>query len=228
MKEAASLGAARHGSVVYSSYQTAGRGRGRDRVWASTRGENLLFTVLVDPDRTVHPPVRIPLITALALEEMLSRHFGIESLLKWPNDILVHEKKISGILCEYRGGRILTGIGINVKQRQFSQEIRDRATSLALEGADCIEPSSLLESFLGYFKAKLETRSWKEEAESLLYGMGRIIEVLEGGTEEPRRLAIRILGLDDDGFLIAEDVNTGRRKQLRAGEISFPGFGDFR
>lgn len=228
MKEAASLGAARHGSVVYSSFQTAGRGRGRNRTWASSKGENLLFTVLVDPEKTVHPPVRLPLITALALERMLSRGYGIASLLKWPNDILVRGRKISGILCEYRGGRILAGIGINVKQRHFPDGIKDKATSLILEGAGDLEPESVLETFLSCFFDKLEAPAWKDEAEGLLYGMGQVIEVLEGGTENPRLLRLRILGLDDDGFLLAEDVATGRKRQLKAGEISFPGFGDFR
>ena len=228
MNEAASLSDAAHGTVVYSSFQTSGRGRGQNRSWDSPIGESLLFTIVVDPSRTVHPPVRIPLICALTLEKMFRTIYGIECLLKWPNDLLVNGKKISGILCEYRGGRILSGIGINIKQRTFPEEIGERASSMELEGASGLEAPAVLEAFLNCFREKLENPAWKEEAESLLYGKDRILEVLEGDTVNPKQKRIRILGLDDEGFLKIEDVETGRKKSLQAGEISFQGFGNFR
>ena len=228
MSEMASLENPEHGTVVYTSFQSKGRGRGRNRSWLSPSGDSLLFTVVVDPQKTVHPPVRIPLICALALEEMLKDDFAIKSQLKWPNDILINGKKISGILCEYSTGKIFAGIGLNLKQKGFSDDIKNLATSITLESSFEPGPEEVLESFLRIFKSKLESSQWKEKAEGLLYGKDRILDAMEGGTENQRLIKIRIIGLDDDGFLIIKDMESGQKKVLKAGEISFQGFGDFR
>ncbi len=227
MSEASRLTDVPHGTTIYTSFQTAGRGRGKNRTWVAGEGESLLFTVVVNPEKTVHPVVRIPLICALALESTLKRGYGLVSALKWPNDLLVNTKKISGILCEYRNNRILAGIGINIKQHDFPLEIRKKATSLFLEGVDT-DQSEVLESFLVSFRDELGNRRWNERAESILYGKDEVVDVLEGGTETPMQKRIRIRGLDDNGFLVIEELESGRTRTIQAGEISFKGFGDFR
>ena len=110
--------------VVTAGHQTAGRGQ-RGNTWNSNAGENLLFSILVRPGETLEVSKQFLLSQAVALslhEAML--HFGIETRLKWPNDIYVGKRKLAGILLEldYAGAFVeqaIIGIGVNVNQENF-------------------------------------------------------------------------------------------------------------
>lgn len=136
-KRAAKSGAA-HGTVFVAEAQTEGRGR-QGRRWVSPPGENLLFSVLL---RVTCPPARLPplaLVCGLAVRDAVARAMpGATPKVKWPNDVLVEGKKLSGVLVEatLSGARVdavVVGIGINVHTRAFPDEIATRATSVALE-----------------------------------------------------------------------------------------------
>jgi len=125
------------GSTWVAEQQTAGRGR-QGRAWVSPRGENLLFSVLV---RVTCPPSRLPpiaLAAGLAVRDALVLAAPEAApKIKWPNDVLIDEKKVAGVLVEAvtAGSRVqavVIGVGINVHTRDFPADIADRATSLAL------------------------------------------------------------------------------------------------
>ena len=130
------------GTVVVADAQTRGRGRAGRR-WHTEPGRGLALSVLLAPgcDRGLLGVV--PLGAGLALSRALER-LGVATELKWPNDVLRGGRKLSGVLCESRGpasrGEIGTavviGVGVNVSERgeDFPAEIRERTTSLALEG----------------------------------------------------------------------------------------------
>ena len=145
-KQAAREGAP-HGSLWIAESQTRGRGR-QGRAWQSPPGENLLFSVLL---RTTCPVARLPelsLVAGLAVRDAVARALGEtdresaeppKALVKWPNDVLVSGKKISGVLVEstLSGNKVealVVGIGINVHTRDFPEDIAKRATSLSLAG----------------------------------------------------------------------------------------------
>jgi BirA family biotin operon repressor/biotin-[acetyl-CoA-carboxylase] ligase len=151
-KRAAREGAP-HGSLWIAESQTRGRGR-QGRAWQSTPGENLLFSVLL---RTSCPVARLPelsLVAGLAVRDAVARALGERdrederesvsetprALVKWPNDVLVSGKKISGVLVEstLSGNKVealVVGIGINVHTRDFPEDLVQRATSLSLAGS---------------------------------------------------------------------------------------------
>ncbi len=220
MTEMASLDHPLHGTAVSAGFQSSGRGRGELRQWDSPAGMNLLFTLVLDRDRIAHPLLRIPLICALALIDCLNEKHGIPSKLKWPNDVLVESRKIAGILCEYRGGRFYLGMGVNCLQSDFPPQIASKATSLLLQGVD-IQPGQLLEELLVNLKRRLETPEWEKDALNVLFRMGETVRVCEGPPEDEKSLEIRITGLSSEGFLIAEDLRTGGRRQISAGEIRY-------
>ena len=123
------------GDVFTADFQTAGRGR-LDHTWQSARACNLMMSCVVDaaneaPEKIMLLPLVTGLAVALALEKWVR-----DVAIKWPNDVLVRSRKICGILCQRHNDAIIAGIGINVRQDTFPEEIRSRATSLALEGAD--------------------------------------------------------------------------------------------
>ena len=118
---------AAHGSVVVADYQTEGRGR-LDRRWVAPAGSSLLFSVVLRPPwEPRHHPL-LPLAAAVAVCRCL-KDCGVEARVKWPNDVLLGDQKVCGILAEASDAVVL-GVGLNVKQTSFPDPIRLSATSL--------------------------------------------------------------------------------------------------
>ena len=156
--KALAIEGAEEGSVVVADSQTGGRGR-MGRTWASPSGVNLYFSLILRPGV---PSIRVPQLTLLvaaaihqALSCSASRDLG--ALIKWPNDILVNNRKLCGVLCEMQSEPDLThfvvvGIGINVNQSELPLELQDIATSLFLETGRLFSRPELLASVLNHFE----------------------------------------------------------------------------
>lgn len=142
------------GLVVVTDHQTAGRGR-LDRGWETPAGMALTFSAVVDPGV---PDARwpwLPLLAGLAVSAAVRRATGIGATLKWPNDVLVEERKLAGILVERvatSGAPVaVVGIGLNVHQTELPV---DGATSLAVEGSP-VDRADLLQAVLERLAAEL-------------------------------------------------------------------------
>ena len=112
---------AAHGTTFVADLQTAGRGR-RQAAWLSPAGENLLFSVLLRPAIATPRLSGLPLVTGLAVRDAVAPLIAASPLVKWPNDILVDDKKLCGILVESQirgaeGVAVVIGIGLNVATR---------------------------------------------------------------------------------------------------------------
>ena len=120
-------------TFVTASYQSSGKGR-NDRVWTSNKGENLMFSLLIKDKPLLKKYSALSIVSAVEIA-MLLESYGVKNVfIKWPNDVYVNDKKICGILLE---GQILEylviGVGLNVNQKQFPNDLRRPATSLFLE-----------------------------------------------------------------------------------------------
>lgn len=125
-------GGADEGTCVIARQQTAGRGR-HGRTWVSERDAGLAFSIILRP---ALPPESLPLITLMAgvaVHETLAG-LGLSPDIKWVNDVLIDEKKISGTLAETtmtdKGLAVILGIGINIRRTNFPPDLADRATSI--------------------------------------------------------------------------------------------------
>lgn len=128
---AAGAGAA-EGTVLVAEAQTAGRGR-LGRRWASPPRAGLTFSVLLRPDGVPAPLLGwLPLLAGVAAAASVRAVTAVEATLKWPNDVLVGERKLGGILAERAGAAVVVGIGINVWQTRADLPPDAAATSLAL------------------------------------------------------------------------------------------------
>nr|MDA3851914.1 biotin--[acetyl-CoA-carboxylase] ligase [Spirochaetaceae bacterium] len=106
------------GCLCWSLHQTQGRGRIQGRNWHSAAGESLAFTLILSPELIkVQPSLSLRL--GLGLSRYLEEEFKLDIRIKWPNDIYCMGGKLAGILCEYRRGVILAGIGLNLNQKVF-------------------------------------------------------------------------------------------------------------
>ncbi len=136
-RELADAGAA-HGEVVIAESQTAGRGR-RGRTWSSPAGRNLYLSVVLRPSL---PPQRAPELTLVASVAACEacRKAGVDTGIKWPNDLLVGGRKVAGILTELSAEAdavhwVVLGLGVNLNSgpEDFPEDLREVATSLAIE-----------------------------------------------------------------------------------------------
>ena len=205
--EAADEGAP-EGSVFLAEQQTAGRGRG-DHTWHSAHGTGIYCSVILRP----HLPPSEVLVTSLAAGLAVQNALQGSKVpvdLKWPNDLLIGDRKFSGILTEMAGEatrirHIVVGFGINVNQIAFPEELQQSATSLRLatghEWSRVELCAALLKSFDQEYRTLLEQPNARESIllrfqERSSYVKGRQIYVEENGGFHGVTY-----GLDDRGFL---------------------------
>jgi len=144
--EQARAGAA-GGLVVVAEHQEAGRGR-LDRQWVSPPRAGLTLSVLLRPSAPASADWGwLPLLTGLAVVSALGARAGVTASLKWPNDVLIGDAKVAGVLVEVPvAGAAVLGIGLNVSTTLA--ELPPGATSLALAGATTVDRDTLLRSLL--------------------------------------------------------------------------------
>lgn len=132
LREAAQAGEPA-GLVLFAESQTAGRGR-RDNRWLAPKGKDLMFSLLLQPDIPVSLWPRLTTLAALALCRAIETELPLHPQIKWPNDLYLNDRKISGLLAEAvttpTGMKLVLGIGINVNSTQFPPDLATNATSL--------------------------------------------------------------------------------------------------
>lgn len=122
-----------HGIVLFAESQTAGRGR-RDNRWVTPPGLDLMFSLLLRPTEPISFWPRLTTLAALSICLAIEEELPLKPQIKWPNDIYLNSRKVSGLLAEVvatpKGMALILGIGLNVNSREFPPELADTATSL--------------------------------------------------------------------------------------------------
>ncbi|MFI5371551.1 MAG: biotin--[acetyl-CoA-carboxylase] ligase [Candidatus Eisenbacteria bacterium] len=214
------------GAAVIAETQLAGRGRAGRR-WVMAPGRGLALSVALHLGCDRRQAGLVSMAAGLALAEALEG-LGRVADLKWPNDLLLRGRKVSGILAESRrlpltGDAVVVGIGVNVLERRddFPPELHDQATSLSLEGLETTR-EAVAAAFLDAFEPR-----WDElqegDRDRLLSawsarsgGWGRAV-VVRTPAGERRGVALR---LDDDGALVIRDAGGGE-VTVMAGDLAW-------
>ena len=116
-----------------ADYQSHGKGR-NDRVWQSNSGENLMFSFLIKNKELMNKAESFSILTAVEVAKLIEKYDIDNVSIKWPNDILIGDKKVCGILLEGQvPDYLVVGAGLNVNQKEFPDDLRRPATSLSLE-----------------------------------------------------------------------------------------------
>lgn len=214
------------GLCVVAAEQTAGRGR-LQRQWVSPKDAGLYFSVLLKPrlDQRLWP--LITLTASLAVREALYKSCGLETDIKWPNDILSKERKLCGILAETietRSGRaVVAGIGINLTNKAFQGELDGVATSVEAAAGRTPDLEVVLEAlvhaFARYYQVLQQPsgpdeiiRQWCERSS---YAIAKRIRVTDGN----KTFSGTTRGLELDGALRVETDN-GEIRLIRAGDVA--------
>jgi BirA family transcriptional regulator, biotin operon repressor / biotin---[acetyl-CoA-carboxylase] ligase len=144
------------GTVAVAAEQTAGRGR-HGRTWTTTPGAALLVSVLLRPHL---PPERLHLVTlaaAVAATDAVQAVGGFEARVKWPNDLVVGDHKLAGVLAEADGaGAVVVGMGCNLRADAFPPDLADIATACDLHSAGPVEREPLLVAWLQALDRELD------------------------------------------------------------------------
>ena len=218
-----------HGTLFVADMQAAGKGR-RGRVWVSPAGSSIYMTILLHPDVLPTKAPQLTLVMAMAVAEGIRKVTGLETKIKWPNDIIVNGRKVCGILTEMSTeidyiNYVVIGDGINVNQETFPEDIRDTATSLKIETGSSVRRSVLIatimecfEQFYEVFMTTEDLSGLQERYNAMLVNLGREVRVLEPGNE----YEAHALGINRTGELIVRTVD-GQEKEIYAGEVSVRG-----
>lgn len=221
MTEAARLAAAGapHGTVVLADEQTAGMGR-MGRSWHSPPNAGIYSSVIL---RLPLSPASLPiamLVLGLATAEAIQASTHLACDLRWPNDVLIHERKVAGILAQFIESCIVAGIGINVNHDSLPSDLRTPAASLRMEsGGQIYNREEIVVSLLAAldsFCAMLVS----EGPESILraftsassYVLNRRVVIEENGSKGATA------GLDENGFLLVRS-DSGRLQRIAAGGV---------
>lgn len=148
-----------NGTTVLTEYQEEGRGRFL-RPWESNKGENLTFSILLNKKISKINPNHINLAASLSVSAAIENLFQLKTTLKWPNDVLINNKKVSGILLESSSygsklEKIIIGIGVNVNQTKFLGDYKIQPTSVKFELKKEIKRERLLSEILNVFEGLL-------------------------------------------------------------------------
>lgn len=213
-------------TLLAAEFQTAGRGR-LDRGWTSPPRAGLIFSVGLRPAAPLARWGWLPLLTGVAVVNALVRAGLTTARLKWPNDVLVGDRKLAGILAQVHGDLVVIGCGLNVSTAadEFPETVAPALppTSLALEGLE-VDRTALLIDVLTELDAQVAR--WDDVAgdaaacglaaayEAVCSTLGRAVALTEHDGSQTQGKAV---GIDGDGHLLID--TDGGRRTVAAGDV---------
>ena len=201
--EKVNAGEGRNGDVIIANFQSAGRGR-LDRTFLAPPSTALLFSVYLNPERVRDDWSFIPLLAGFSIADTL-RKIGADVSIKWPNDLLINEMKLGGIISTAAGSGVIIGIGINVSTTVSELPV-ESATSLAIAGVRKLDRNFLLSLLLNAFESDFtawdQGESFLEKYSQLSATQGREVTII-GPAESSMKS--RAQSFDQQGRLHLED-----------------------
>ena len=214
------------GTVFLADSQDKGRGR-LGRIWISPSGVNIYMSIILRPQIRPKDSSLITIMSAVACATALRNVTGVKVTTKWPNDLMIDNKKVGGILTELKTQQqkitsAIVGIGINVNidVREFPEDMKQRATSLKNESGVSYSRESIVAEILNemdrWYKTMttLEKEAIVQAWKNLTSTLGRKVVVITPhetltGTAE---------SIDNDGMLIVR-LPSGQSKRINSGDL---------
>lgn len=219
-----------HGTVVISEEQTSGRGR-LGRNWVSPKQKGIWMSIILRPNIVTENIAQITLLGAAAVQKAIAE-MGIITGIKWPNDIVLNNKKVCGILTEMSGeidhiNYIVMGIGINVnlEQEDIPLELKDMATSLKIGSGKFVDRKLLLANVLNNFEELYNEFEKHGDIKEIIeicrknsILINREIQLINKGEIS----TAKAIDISDDGELVIENQQ-GKVQYIVSGEVSIKG-----
>ncbi len=218
---------AEEGTLVFAERQTAGKGR-LGRTWQANPYENLTFSIVLRPTLPPEALNLLPLYAAVAVAEAIEHETGLAVECKWPNDLLIGGKKSAGILLEGSMNEngleyVVLGIGVNVNQTEFAEDIAPRATSLKVQSGREIDRVRLLREILRTLEIHYASIMKKGFHNLLPLWLSRTTMINReiSVTQDGNVITGIVKGLSPEGALVLD--SGGAEKTLFAGDVTILG-----
>lgn len=216
------------GTVIVAERQESGKGR-LGRKWLSNESNGIWMSIILKPNLNPHDVVSLTQVAAISVVNAIEENTICKAGIKWPNDIIINDKKVCGILTEMSSeidkiNYIIVGIGLNVNISLFPDDISNKATSLMIELSEKIDRKKLLASILNNFEKfysiflRFGFNSVRDMCKKYSITIGRDV-IIKANNIEYTGYAVDI---DNDGNLIVETKNYGVKKVL-SGDVSVRG-----
>ncbi|WP_136465219.1 biotin--[acetyl-CoA-carboxylase] ligase [Flagellimonas onchidii] len=198
------------GTVYISARQTAGKGT-NNNTWISNNIEGLLFSLVIDFDEKIDQFIMF--LPAISLVNVLKREYDIKAHVKWPNDVLIGNKKVCGILCEgIAQKQLIIGVGVNVNHNSFPDAIKSKAISIFQATGKRQRIENLFQSLMyemeSIFYEKKDLRSeWLKKTKMI----GKKITAKKRGIE----ISVEVVGISKEGYLIVQNSD-GEKEEWRS------------
>lgn len=201
------------GTVVVADEQKIGRGR-LDRSWFSPKSTGIWMSIVLRPEIPPQQSPQLTLLVAVSVVRGIFKATGIDCQIKWPNDVLINGRKVVGILTELQSesdriNAVIIGIGVNVNQQSshFPKELREKATSLAIEKGERINRANIIQAifkeledlYIDYLKEGFSVVKMLWESHAISIGKQITAKTLKGTIQG------KAIGITDDGVLMLED-----------------------
>ena len=231
------------GTLFITECQTGGRGR-RGRTWESPAGSGIWMSLLLRPEIKPFDASMLTIVAAMgmkdAIEEIIGAgdgagdedgtgQGGIHCKIKWPNDIVLGDRKICGMLTEMSAetdwiNYVVIGIGVNVNTTEFDDSIKDTASSILLQTGSSVKRSDVVVAFARHFSRYYEEflkecnlSGLADDYNKALINVGRDVKIVE----RDGSFVAKAVGIDETGSLIVE--KDGDTIRIVAGEVSVRG-----
>ena len=214
------------GTLVVAEEQSGGKGR-LVRKFFSPKYTGIFMSLILRPKIPFHQAPQLTLLAAVAVVQAIEKTTELKPQIKWPNDILINRKKMTGILTELQAESdrihsVIIGIGINVNQQKsdFPEELQEKATSLLMEGGKKVSRAKVIQEFLVCFEALYN--QYLEEGflpikklwESYAISLGQEIKA----TTINNTIIGKAIGITDEGVLLLED-HSGKVHSIYSADI---------
>lgn len=222
-----------HGTVVIADEQTEGKGR-MNREWYSSRNKGVWMSVILRPEILPYLAPQLTLLTATVIADVFAEQLGVTPKIKWPNDLLINQKKTAGILTEMQAEQdqiqyIVVGMGINVNHTidDIPVELLGKATSLYIATKEERSIKDLIQQILHAFEPAYNNylangfSDAKEKWESFGFKIGQEINV----KTLKKSWSAKFDGIAEDGALLIENAD-GEVEKLYSAEIDWFGGGE--
>ena len=231
------------GTLFITECQTGGRGR-RGRTWESPAGSGIWMSLLLRPEIKPFDASMLTIVAAMgmkdAIEEIIGAgggvgdedgtgQGGIHCKIKWPNDIVLGDRKICGMLTEMSAetdwiNYVVIGIGVNVNTTEFDDSIKDTASSILLQTGSSVKRSDVVVAFARHFSRyydeflkECNLSGLADDYNKALINVGRDVKIVE----RDGNFVAKAVGIDETGSLIVE--KDGNTQRIVAGEVSVRG-----
>ena len=223
------------GTLFITECQTGGRGR-RGRTWESPAGSGIWMSLLLRPEIKPFDASMLTIVAGMGMKDAIEEIIGggtgqgeIHCKIKWPNDIVLGDRKICGMLTEMSAetdwiNYVVIGIGVNVNTTEFDDSIKDTASSILLQTGSSVKRSDVVVAFARHFSRYYEEflkecnlSGLADDYNKALINVGRDVKIVE----RDGSFVAKAVGIDETGSLIVE--KDGDTKRIVAGEVSVRG-----